>query len=136
MKDRIHFQLTTAGGMVCDAMASYVNAPVENGDIGILADHAPMIASLREGVIKYVTDGRENFAAVSGGILSVAGNELIILAHSAELAENIDLARAQAAEARARERIASHSAEWDMKRAETSLHRALARQKAYKLMNK
>ena len=136
MKDRIHFQLTTAGGMVCDAMTSYVNTPVENGDVGILADHAPMIAALREGVIKYVADGKEHFAAVSGGILSVANNELIVLARSAEKAEDIDLARAQAAESRARERISSHSADWDMKRVETSLHRSLARQKAYDLMKK
>ena len=136
MKDKIHFQLTTAEGTVCDEMCSYVLAPVTGGDIGILAGHAPMIASLGEGVIKYRTDGKDHFAAVSGGVLSVSDNELIILARSAEKAESIDLARAQAAEARARERIRSRSSEWDMARAESSLHRALAREKAYSLINR
>ena len=77
-----------------------------------------------------------HFAAISGGVLSVADNELIILARSAEMAETIDLARAQASEKRARERIESKSAEWDMKRAEVSLHRALARERAYTMLHK
>lgn len=136
MGDKIHFQIATADGSVCDERVSYVLAPVTNGDIGILGDHAPMVASLREGVIKYKTGDKEHFAAVSGGVLSVADNELIILAASAEKAENIDIARALAAEKRAKERIQSKSSEWDMHRAEMSLRRALAREKAYDLSHR
>ena len=73
---------------------------------------------------------------LSGGVLSVADNELIILARSAEKAETIDLARAQASEARAKERLASKAANLDIKRAELSLHRALAREKAYTMLHK
>ena len=77
-----------------------------------------------------------HFAAVSGGVLSVADNELIILARSAEKAETIDLARAQASEARAKQRIAAKASDLDLKRAELSLHRALAREKAYAMLHK
>ena len=136
MENIIHFQLTTADGAVCDEMASFVSVPMSDGEAGILAGHAPMIASLKEGVLKYKVDDEQHFAAISGGVLSVADNELIVLARSAEKAENIDLARAIASEKRARERIDRKSAEVDIKRAELSLYRSLARQKAYSLINK
>lgn len=136
MENKIHFQITTAGGAVCDEMANYVSVPLTDGEAGILAGHANMIGALTEGVVKYRIDDEMHLAAISGGVISVADNELIILARSAEKAESIDLARAQAAEARAKERIESKSAEWDMKRAEMSLHRALAREKAYGMLHK
>ena len=66
----------------------------------------------------------------------MADNELILLARTAEKAENIDLARAQASESRARKRIEEKSADIDLKRAELSLHRALAREKAYSMLHK
>ncbi len=136
MANKIHLQITTAGGAVCDEMANYVSVPLVDGEAGILAGHANMIGALNEGVVKYKIDDEMHFAAISGGVLSVADNELIILARSAEMAETIDLARAQASEKRARERIESKSAEWDMKRAEVSLHRALARERAYTMLHK
>ncbi len=136
MADRIHFQIATAEGVVCDSMASYALIPLSDGDVGVLADHAPMIGALKEGVVKYVSEGADHFAAISGGVLSVADNEVILLARTAERAESIDLARAQASERRARQRIESHAADTDMKRAELSLRRAIAREKAYTLLHK
>lgn len=136
MENKIHFQITTAGGKVCDEMANYVSVPLTDGEAGILAGHANMIGALDEGVVKYKIDDEMHYAAISGGVLSVADNELIILARSAEKAESIDLARAQASKKRAKERLESKSSEWDMKRAEMSLHRALAREKAYGMFHK
>lgn len=136
MENKIHLQITTAGGIVCDEMANYVAVPLVDGEAGILADHANMIGALDEGVVRYKIDDQMHFAAVSGGVLSVADNELIILARSAEKAETIDLARAQASEARAKERLASKESNLDIKRAELSLHRALAREKAYTMLHK
>ena len=136
MENTFHFQVTTADGAIIDEAATYASIPLADGEYGILPNHAPMIAAVKEGVIKFDGDGNDDFAAVSGGILSVCDNEVIVLARSAELAENIDLARAQASERRARERIESKSGNMDMQRAEASLHRALAREKAYSLFNK
>ena len=136
MDKMFHFQVATSDGAIVDTQTSYVSVPLVDGECGILAGHAPMIAALKEGVVKFKTEEAEDYAAVSGGVLSVAYNEVIILARSAELAESIDLARAQAAESRARSRIENRSSDVDMQRAEASLHRAIAREKAYKLLNK
>ena len=136
MDKTFHFQITTTDGPVADVQATYAAVPLADGEAGILPNHAAMIAALKEGVARYTVEGTVHYAAITGGVISVADNEVIILARSAELAENIDLARAQSAEKRARERIESKSAEWDMKRAEMSLHRALVREKAYSMLKK
>lgn len=136
MADKIHFQIATADGVVCDSMASYALIPLSDGDVGVLSDHAPMIGALKEGVVRYVCEGEDHFAAISGGVLSVVDNEVILLARTAERAESIDLARAQASERRARQRIEAHAANTDMKRAELSIQRAIAREKAYTMLHK
>ena len=136
MADKIHFQIATADGVVCDSMASYALIPLSDGDVGVLSDHAPMIGALKEGVVRYVCEGEDHFAAISGGVLSVVDNEVILLARTAERAESMDLARAQASERRARQRIEAHAANTDMKRAELSLQRAIAREKAYTMLHK
>ena len=84
MENKIHLQITTAGGTVCDEMANYVAVPLTDGEAGILANHANMIGALNEGVVRYKIDDEMHFVAVSGGVMSVADNELIILARSAE----------------------------------------------------
>ena len=117
-------------------MASYALIQLSDGDVGVLSDHAPMIGALKEGVVRYVCEGEDHFAAISGGVLSVVDNEVILLARTAERAESIDLARAQASERRARQRIEAHAANTDMKRAELSLQRAIAREKAYTMLHK
>lgn len=136
MADKIHFQIATADGVVCDSMASYALIPLSDGDVGVLSDHAPMIGALKEGVVRYVCEGEDHFAAISGGVLSVVDNEVILLARTAERAESIDLARAQASERRARQRIEAHATNTDMKRAELLLQRAIAREKAYTMLHK
>ena len=136
MEKTFHFQVTTADGAVVDTQATYASVPLTDGECGILAGHAPMLAALKEGVIHFTTEKGEDYAAVSGGVLSIADNEVIILARSAEMAETIDLARAQAAEKRARERIENKNEQIDITRAHMSLNRALAREKAYSLLNK
>lgn len=136
MENKIHFQVVTAGGPVFDKMVSYVGVPLVDGEAGILAGHAAMLGSLKEGVAKAVFEDGEEYIAVSGGVLSVANDEVIMLVRTAELAENIDVARAQESEKRARDRIEAKADDIDMKRAELSLARALAREKAYSLIKK
>ncbi len=131
----VHLQIVTAGGSVCDEDVSYVGVPLTDGEAGILPGHAAMTAALAVGVVKYDTEGERHYVAVSGGVLNIADNELIILARSAEKAENIDTARAKASEQRARERLAAKGEHIDLTRAELSLQRAVSRIKASELTN-
>ena len=134
MEKTFHFQICTTDGATVDTEASYVNVPLTDGEAGFLPNHAPLLGALKEGVVRYTVDGETHYAAISGGVVSVADNEVILLARSAERAETIDLARAQASERRARERLENRDGHVDMLRAEMSLKRALAREKAHSMI--
>ena len=136
MADKIHLQIVTAGGVVFDRMVHVVNLPLENGSIGVLANHAPLMGAVVDGVVTAASDEGEYVIAVGIGVVNVVNNEVTVLSRTAEEAENIDLARAEAAEKRARERLAAKNADTDASRAEAALHRAVARQHAAHMVKK
>lgn len=137
MKDGIHLEIATAGGTVYDDMVSYAELPFSGGSVGVLRDHAPMLGAIEDGVVTARKEnGAEEFIAVNLGVANIVHNEVTLLVRAAERAEDIDLARAQAAERRARERLDDKDGGWDMKRAQIALRRALARQTAVRMMKK
>ena len=136
MADRIHLQIVTAGGVVFDRMVHVVNLPLENGSIGVLAGHAPLMGAVVDGVVTCASAEGEYVIAVGIGVVNIVNNEVTVLSRTAEEAENIDLARAEAAEKRARERLAAKNADTDAARAEAALHRAVARQHAAHMVKK
>lgn len=83
-------------------MASSIVAKTPEGDIGILPGHEPVLALLQDSPVRVTaTDGSVVIVAAHGGFLSVAKDEVNIIAEVAELAADIDVDRAKAALARA-----------------------------------
>ncbi|GBF35634.1 ATP synthase epsilon chain [Desulfocucumis palustris] len=108
----------------------FVVVPGVVGELGILPDHAPLMSGLKIGVMKVQQEGKTFKMAVSGGFVEVRSSRVTVLADSAERAEQIDRSRAEAAKARAEQRLATKSADVDVLRAEIALQRALNRLKA------
>jgi F-type H+-transporting ATPase subunit epsilon len=103
-------------------------APGVEGYFGVLAHHAPMIAALGTGEFKLVDDhARTHYFAVTGGFLEVSWEGVTVMADAAEAAEEIDVARARAAETRARQRLVAGDSDVDHARAAAALQRALNR---------
>jgi len=100
------------------------------GEMGILPHHVPLVTPLKIApVIVKKPDGNETLA-VNGGFMEVRKDKVVILAESAERAEDIDVERARAAKERAEKRLASQKQEEiDFKRAQLALLRALNRLK-------
>ena len=113
-----------------DAPADAVVVPVVDGSMGILKNHAPMVANLRIGVLRYKQDGVYKRAAVTGGFMEVSENRVTVLADAAELAESIDVIRAIEARKRAEARLRDRKANIDRARAEAALRRAMVRLRA------
>jgi len=114
-------------------MVNSVTAPASLGSMGVLYNHAPLLTTLETGILGYKKVGaldNVHHIAMSNGLMEVNNNHVLVLVQAAEKAEEIDLLRAQAALARARERLASHESNIDVARAEASLKRALNRIKA------
>ena len=92
----LHVELVAADRTVWSGEASMVIARTLEGDLGILAGHAPLLGVLANGPVQIrATDGDSVVAAVHGGFLSVADDRVSILAEVAELAEEIDEAAAR-----------------------------------------
>lgn len=110
---------------------SFVVTPAVEGELGVLKNHAPMIASLAIGVLRYTDpEGKIKRMAISGGFMEVIDNTARILAETAEHGDEIDLIRAKSSKERAEQRLAERQEELNFVRAQLSLQRAIARIKA------
>jgi F-type H+-transporting ATPase subunit epsilon len=123
----LKIDIVTAERIVYSAEADTVIAPGVEGQLGILPHHAPLMTILQAGELVVRKGGQEDTLAISGGFLEVRPDRVIVLADQAERAEEIDIARAQAARKRAEERLAARQTGLDANRAEAALRRALVR---------
>jgi F-type H+-transporting ATPase subunit epsilon len=106
-----------------------VQLPGAEGYLGILPGHAPLITELGIGELSYHdTSGKESeHLAIIRGFAEVLPDRVTVLAETAEFAEQIDIARAEAAKARAEKRLASGDSNIDWDRVTVALQRALIR---------
>ncbi|WP_426245200.1 F0F1 ATP synthase subunit epsilon [Nocardioides sp. LHG3406-4] len=93
---QLRVELVAADRLVWSGEAKMVIARTTEGDVGILPNHAPMLAVIIEGVVDVQTaDGETWVAAVDAGFLSVAHNRVSILSEHAEMSHEIDLEKAR-----------------------------------------
>ncbi len=98
MADPLQIELVSADRVVWSGQASEVLARTVEGDLGVLADHAPLLSLLVPGVVVITPlEGEAAIkAAVAEGFISVANNRVSILSEDAFLADEIDVAAARA----------------------------------------
>lgn len=128
----IQLDIVTAERAVFSGEVDIVVAPGKNGQLGILSHHAPFMSTLSPGELLARRAGNEYVLAIGGGFLEVRSDRVIVLADAAERAEEIDIARAEAAKRRAQQKLAHPVSPEESEAAETSLQRALARLEAAK----
>ena len=123
----MQLEIITAEQQVFGGDVDLVVAPGIEGELGILAHHAPLMTALQPGEILIRRDGEETYLAVTGGFLEVMGNKVTILADACERSDEIDEDRAQVAVNRATERMASQETDMQLERAMSSIRRAQVR---------
>ena len=123
----LKLDIVTAEHIVYSEEVDEVIAPGVEGQLGILPHHAPLMTMLQSGELVVKRGNDEDIMAISGGFLEVRPDRVIILADSAERAEEIDTERAEAARKRAEQRMAEKPPDVDAARVEASLRRAIAR---------
>jgi F-type H+-transporting ATPase subunit epsilon len=124
----LQLEIVTPDHQVARETVSGVSIPGENGYLGILPGHSPLLSELKVGELSYVHGGLTRYLAVSWGFAEVLPDRVIILAETAERAEEIDVERADQAKQRAEDRLKKLSdPEIDMERARAALDRALTR---------
>jgi F-type H+-transporting ATPase subunit epsilon len=126
-----HLDIVSAEREVFSGIVEMVVASADQGEVGIIPGHAPMLTFLKPGEVRVVLpEGDEVHYYVSGGLLEVQPYTVTILADEVERADDIDEAAAMAAKARAEALIANKDAQIDYTKAATELARAIAQIKA------
>lgn len=129
----MQLEISTPDRLLVKEEVTEVQVRGANGYLGILPEHSPLLSELGCGEMWYVTEaGARRVLAVCNGFLEVQPDHVRILADRAENADEIDVARAQAALTRANERLLHPVPDVDVARALNALHRAQARLAAAK----
>ncbi|MDD5126654.1 MAG: F0F1 ATP synthase subunit epsilon [Dehalococcoidales bacterium] len=121
--------IVTAEKVVFSEDVDMIVAPGLMGELGILPHHTPLMTTLLPGELRIRKGDDETVLAISGGFLEVRPTRVIVLADAAERADEIDVARAEAARQKAQDRLAHHPAAVDEEAAQAALARAVARLK-------
>jgi len=104
-----------------------VQVPAAEGYMGILPGHTPYLATLQVGQLTYRIGPQTTSLHVAFGFVEVLPDRVTVLAQVAERADDIDIARAEAARRRAEERIAKPVPEMDFERARIAMMKSIMR---------
>lgn len=128
--ERMTLEVIIPTRKVVSVKAESVVVPAENGLMGILPRHAPMVVLLVPGVLTYASGGELHRLAVGGGFCEVTGERVVVVAETAERSEEIDVERARAAYEQAKAQLDRELSDREHARAEAALKRAVARLQA------
>ncbi|NNF65872.1 MAG: F0F1 ATP synthase subunit epsilon [Gammaproteobacteria bacterium] len=128
MMSSIQIDIVSAEGEIYSGEAAMIFAPAKLGDIGVAPRHAPLLTSLRPGEIRVqpADGGEEEHFFVSGGMLEVQPNLVIVLADTAIRANDLDEAAALEAKRRAEESLRDKKDHVDLAAAQSELIEAAA----------
>eukprot|EP00931_Biecheleriopsis_adriatica_P067774 TRINITY_DN41843_c0_g1_i1.p1 TRINITY_DN41843_c0_g1~~TRINITY_DN41843_c0_g1_i1.p1 ORF type:complete len:203 (+),score=47.89 TRINITY_DN41843_c0_g1_i1:67-609(+) len=94
--DRVQLKVLSPEGAGITESCSEVILPSASGQLGVLANHAPMMSALDVGVLRYKQAGQWKPLVVMGGFASVDANTLSVLVNDWETADEIDMTKAKA----------------------------------------
>jgi F-type H+-transporting ATPase subunit epsilon len=124
---KIQLHIVSADRSLVNETVDEVEIPGADGYFGVLPGHTPLLALLGTGELWYRQGSEKAFLSVAFGFAEVQPDRVTILAQIAEKAEEIDVARAEAAKKRAEERLARATADMDFERARIALIKSLIR---------
>ena len=123
----IQLQIVSADRSLVNEQVDEVEIPGADGYFGVLPGHTPLLALLGAGELWYRQGQEKHYLMLAFGFAEVQPDRVTILAETAERPEEIDLPRAQAARARAEQRLASPADDVDAERARAALLKAQVR---------
>ena len=126
----INLEIITPEKIIYKDSVDSVTVPGTKGLFQVLKDHAPLMSTIEIGVITLKKDSENTYLTTAGGTIEVLNNNVLILADSVEVVDDIDVKRAERAKTRAEENLKSKKEDIDFLRAELALKRAINRIKA------
>jgi len=135
MASEFYLEVVTPERKFFEGYVEMVIVDSTDGQLGIMKGHVPMVAPVAIGIIKIKQQGVWREAAINEGFMEVTPEKTIILSHSVEWPEEIDVKRAQEALERAQERLRQKRSLTEYHRSKAALARAMSRLKVRKRYN-
>ena len=111
----LHVDVVSAEALIFSGEAKFVALPGENGELGILPRHTPLITRIKPGAVRIQRlDGNEEFIFVAGGILEVQPGTVTVLADTAIRGKDLDEAKATEAKKQAAEAMKNAKSDIDL----------------------
>jgi F-type H+-transporting ATPase subunit epsilon len=111
----LHVDVVSAEALIFSGEAKFVALPGENGELGILPRHTPLITRIKPGAVRIEKlDGNEEFIFVAGGILEVQPGTVTVLADTAIRGKDLDEAKAVEAKKQAAEAMKNAKSDIDL----------------------
>ena len=123
----LQLEIVSADRSLVKEQVDEVEIPGADGYLGVLPGHTPLLTTLQVGTLWYRQAQEKHFLVIAFGFAEVQPDRVTILAQIAEKADEIDLARAEAAKKRAEERLAKPTTVMDFERARIAMLKALIR---------
>jgi F-type H+-transporting ATPase subunit epsilon len=123
----IQLRIVSAERSLVNETVDEVEIPGAEGYFGVLPGHTPLLALLGAGELWYRQGSEKHYFSMAFGFAEVQPDQVTILAQVAERADEIDLARAEAARKRAEERLSKPVVDMDAERARIALLKSLIR---------
>ena len=137
MSMTMHVNIVSAESEIYSGTVTQVFAPAEMGEVGVMPRHAPMLSTLKAGVVRVIPlEGEEQTFFVSGGILEIQPHVVTILSDTALRAADIDEAAALEAKTRAETAMKDKASDMDYAKAKSELIEAVAQIEALKKIRK
>ena len=137
MSMTMHINIVSAEQEIYSGTVTQVFAPAEMGEVGVMPRHAPMLSTLKPGVVRVISqEGEEQSFFVSGGILELQPHVVTILSDTALRAADIDESAAMEAKARAEAAMSDRASDMDYAKAKSELIEAVAQIEALKKIRK
>ena len=127
MAGTFQLQIVSADRSIVDETVDEIQVPGAEGYFGVLPGHTPLLALIGTGELWYRQGATTSYVSLSGGFAEVQPDRVTILAQIAERADEIDIARAEAAKRRAEDRLNSSAPDMDFERARIALLKSLIR---------
>ena len=127
MAEKFKLTIVTPDREFFNEEADMVEFNTTEGEIGIYKGHVPMTVIVSPGILTITGSSETRNAALHAGFVEILQDRVTVLAEIIEWPDEIDKQRAEAAKARAEERLRTRTPETDILRAETALQRAIAR---------
>ena len=122
-----HLQIVTPDGLAYEGMVESLLVRSNDGDIEFLANHIDYITTLGIGKARIRENGKDRYASVSGGFVTISEGTATLIAITFEFAENIDLERTKMAKQKAKDILSSSTDSKTIEIAKLKLQRAISR---------